>query len=92
LHGAGVFEKLEGMAGFFTSSKTRGAEEDNRVLNLLAAEARQRLQILRNNPYGPSVGTVEKCRILVRKRRCIELRRASVAGIAAWVAAAVAAA
>ena len=46
LHGAGVFEKLEGMAGLFTPVKARRAEENYRVLNLLAAKARQRLQIL----------------------------------------------
>ncbi len=80
LHGAGVFEKFKGMIGLFTPVKAGRAEENYRVLDLLAAEAPQRFQILRNDPYGPPFGAVEKCGVLVRERRSIQRRRPSVAG------------
>jgi hypothetical protein len=45
-----------------------GAEENDRVLDLLAAEARERLAILGQQAQNSAVGTVEKWFVLIRER------------------------
>ena len=52
-------------AACFASVETRGAEEDDRVLNLFAAEARQRFLIFRQDSKDASVGAVEERFVLI---------------------------
>ena len=66
---AGVLQQLQFVVGLFAAAKPRRAEEHHRVLNLLPAESRQRLQILRHNPNQPPVGAVQECRVLIGQRR-----------------------
>jgi hypothetical protein len=49
LRGAGVLQQFQLVIGLLAPAKARRAEEDHRVLNLLAPETRQRLQILGDN-------------------------------------------
>ena len=78
LRGAGVFQQFQLMIGLLAPAKTRRAEEDHRVLNLLAPETRQRLQILGDNADGPPVGAVQERSVLISQRRGIERRRRAV--------------
>jgi hypothetical protein len=57
----------------FASVKARGAEEDDGVLNLLAAETGQRLLILRQDSQDAPVWAVEKAVILVGDRRGLKM-------------------
>ena len=77
---ASVFQELQGVIGLFAPAEARRAEEDHRVLNLLAAEARQRLQILRDDADGTAVGAVEERGVFKGQRRGIERWRRAVAG------------
>ena len=57
------------MVGLLAPAKARRAEEDHRVLNLLAAEARQRLHVLGDDADQPPVGAVQKAGVLIGQRR-----------------------
>ena len=54
------------------SFEARRAEKDYRVLNLLAAKARQRFLILGQDSQDASIGTVEEGFVLIRQRRGLE--------------------
>ncbi len=55
------------------SLEAGGAEKDDRVLDLLAAEAGERFLILGQDAEDASVGTAEKRFVLVSQRRGVEL-------------------
>src|SRR6266478_9342131 len=53
------------VAGIVAAVDAGGAEEDDRVLNLFAAEARERLAVLGQQAQNPAVRTVEKRFVLI---------------------------
>ena len=65
------------MVGFFASAKTGGAEEDDGVLNLLAAETGEGFKVLRNNANEAAVGAIQKFRILVGQRCAFQRSRSA---------------
>jgi hypothetical protein len=79
LHGAGVFQEFQFMAGFFATVKARRAEEDDGVLNLLAAEAGERLHVLGDDADEAAIGAVEEGGVLIGQRGGFELRGRAVA-------------
>jgi len=79
LAGAGVIQQLQLVIGLGLSAKARRAEEDHRILNLLPAEARKRLQVFGNDADQAAVGAVQKRRILIGQRRLVERNRRRVA-------------
>ena len=80
LRGASVIQKLQRMIGLIAPTKARGAEEDHRVLDLLAAEPCQRLEKLRHNPDETPVGAVQESGVLIGQRRTLQRWRRSVSG------------
>ena len=60
------------MIGLLASAKPRRAEEDDRVLNLLAAETGEGLEVLRDNANEAPIRPIEKVRILVRQRCALQ--------------------
>ena len=68
------------MIGFLAAAKTRGAEEDDCVLNLLAAKSRERLEEFGDDTDQASIGAVEEFQILIRERGRLQDRRRSIAG------------
>ena len=57
------------MVGHVQRVKAGRPEEDDGILDALAAEARQRLGVFRENAHDAAVGTVEEGRILISERR-----------------------
>ena len=55
----------DGSAGVVAAVDAGGAEEDDRILNLLAAEARKRFAVLGQQAQNPAVRTVEKWFVLI---------------------------
>src|SRR4029077_2918434 len=66
-------DRGEGARGILLSLKAGGAEEDDRVLNLLTAEARQGLLIFGQDAEDAPVRAVEKGFVLVGNRRGFEM-------------------
>jgi hypothetical protein len=63
----------ESLTGVLLALKAGGAEEDDGVLNLLAAEARQRFLIFRQDTKDAAVGAAEERFVLVGDRRGFEM-------------------
>jgi len=59
-------------AGFVQRTEAGGAEEDDGVLNALAAKTRQRLRVFGKDADDAAIGRVQKGRVFVGKRRGIE--------------------
>src|SRR5882724_1379880 len=53
------------LAGVLQVLEASGAEEDDRILDLLAAEAGERLDVLGENAQNPPVGTLQELLVLV---------------------------
>jgi hypothetical protein len=62
------------MAGFREAMKAGGAEEDDRVLDLLAAKSGQGLGVLGENAQNPPIGAVEEALVFVGQRSRIQGR------------------
>ncbi len=61
------------LLGCVASLKAGGAEKDDRILDLFAAKAGERLLIFGQDAENASVGTVEERFVLVGQRRGVEL-------------------
>ena len=68
LAGTGIFEELEFAAGFVEGAEARGAEEDDGILDALAAKAGKRLRVFSEDTENAAVGTVEEGVVLVGQR------------------------
>jgi hypothetical protein len=70
LCGGGIFLTCIGKqtAGVIVALDPSRSEEDDRVLNLLAAETRQRLAILGQQPQYSAIWTIQKRFILISQR------------------------
>src|SRR5579863_2320977 len=68
------------MIGFFASAESCRSKENHRILDLFAAESRQRLKKLRHYPDEASVGAVQESWILISQWRALQRRRRSVGG------------
>ncbi len=77
-YGAGVVEELELVAGDVEGAEAGGAEEDDRVLDALAAEAGHGLVVLGEDAEDAAVGGVDEVRVFVGERRLRE-------GCGGWV-------
>ena len=64
----GVCQKLKLGAGHVEGAEAGGPEEDDRVLNALAAEARHRFLILSDDAEHAAIGRVEKFTVFVGER------------------------
>jgi hypothetical protein len=60
------------VASVVVAVDTGGAKEDDRVLDLLAAEARERLAVLGQQAQNSAVRTVEKRFVLIREGSGLE--------------------
>ena len=60
-----MLDRSEGFGGIAVSLEAGGAEEDHGVLNLFAAEARQRFLIFGQDAQNAAVGAVEERWVLV---------------------------
>ena len=67
--GTGVRQQLQLMAGHIQRAESRRSEEDHRVLDALAPEARHRLVVLGHDAQHAGVGRVQEIRVLIRQRR-----------------------
>ena len=63
----------QAVVGVVAAVDARRAKEDDRVLDLLAPEARQRLDVLRQQAQNSAVRTVEKWFVLIRQGGGLEL-------------------
>jgi hypothetical protein len=72
---SGLLEQFEFMARVIMRTKPRRTKENDRVLNALAAEPRQRLRVLGDDAHQPAVGTVDKGRVLVGEGSAMEVGR-----------------
>ncbi|HEY8997674.1 MAG TPA: hypothetical protein VIM60_07230, partial [Edaphobacter sp.] len=75
LLGAGIGQQLEVRGSNIESAETGGAEEDDRILDALAAEARERLLVLGHDAQNAGIGGVEEVRVLIRQRRNLQRLR-----------------
>ena len=75
-----LFLQFPALGVVAANGAVRGIVSGLGLLNLLAAEARQRLQILGDDADEASVGAVEKGRILVSEGCALKRRRRPVAG------------
>jgi hypothetical protein len=75
LRGVAVGEQFQLAAGIIHRAEARRAEEDDRVLDALATEARERLGVLGHDAQHAAVGRVEEVLVFIRQPSVIERRQ-----------------